>query len=335
MNPMPIQELQIFAAGSLQLDMRVEPLFDEFVDEQRQERITLCLGGTPAHIARTLRPSGYHTTVFGSQHPRLHPWLTDEFAKLGATALLRPRSDALGANIILPGEADRRQVLVRSTTLGRGDLDDEAIGFLRQAHLTIAGPMPIESDGGDTPALLRAIGRLSGNSVLLPHPTLLQHPTFAEIARLYNCVILNAEKAALLSPERPEVVFSALKFRRLLGDRSEFLITNGCGQGLQYADGNWRKMNPHKIGECTDNVGAGDTLAAYYAEGRYLRGLEPGLALERALAGVALYLQARNRCAGRPTNATALLRNAAVQRKSTRVSAQQPRGVRQNIPALR
>src|SRR5262249_29948830 len=155
--------------------------------------------------------------------------------------------------------------------------------------------------------ILRLMARLAETSVLIPHPTLIKHRAFGDIASRFRCIILNAQEAALVLPEAAtsSLPLAALQLRRLAGAHTGIIVTNGPRNRLRGAAGNWNPLVPQQIGPC-NAAGAGDTSAACYAEGRYLRGLEPDLALERALTAVALFLAARPSVVPQAVSAPAL-----------------------------
>ena len=121
---------------------------------------------------------------------------------------------------------------------------------------------------GDTLALHWYIAGKAEFRAWFPHPNQVKHESFAEVARLYDYVQMNAMEAALLDPHVADLEKLALRLRWLLEEKVEFAITNGGdGEGLLWAQDNgrfgWHKIRPEQVRVLSD-VGAGDTWGSAY-----------------------------------------------------------------------
>jgi len=296
------EEFALFAFGSVQLDVDGVPTGDP-VGAKCPARVTLTSGGGAVNIGRAAPLPKERIAVFGANHADVVPMLVRDVQRF-ATPIIRARTDALGASMILPRDGDSgRQLLVQRAPLCRADFDEEICGVIADTPLSMAAPLDDTSE--DTLDMLRLAARLARRSVLLPHPKLVVHPRFGEIASAFDCVILNAHEAALLVPEHLGLAYAALHLRHLTGGSVEILITNGKRRGLMWAEGEWQWIVPHKI-ECSNDVGAGDTFGGHYAVGRFVQGLPARIALQRALDAVAKFLHQRTIAAKHVTKSSRL-----------------------------
>ena len=287
-------DFDIFACGSVQLDIHGHPS-GEPVGAKRPAQIALKAGGCPINIARALAPAGLRTGVFGVQARAFQPWIADEVALLGAVPLICPREDVLGASLVLPGgTTGGRQLWVQRASLRLADFDRTIHSIIRKARVVVVGPIANTDDEALT--ILALAGSLAQCSVLIPHPNLVRHPRFATLARLFTCVILNSSEAALLTPNREGIEIPALRLRHIIGGNADCIVTNGIGRGLLWAERKWHDVLPHAV-ECASDVGAGDTFAAHYVAGRFVRGLSPAEALSQAISAVAEFLRGGKKAA--------------------------------------
>jgi sugar/nucleoside kinase (ribokinase family) len=137
--------------------------------------------------------------------------------------------------------------------------------------------MPV--DDGETLEMIKHAPALAPQAyhALIPHPTLVAHERFPEVAAPYDYVQMNAAEARALAPT-DDINELALCLRRGLGEGKEFAITNGSRPGLLWADGAWWLITPPAV-EVVSDVGSGDLFCTAWVIARGLRraGAQPAL----------------------------------------------------------
>jgi sugar/nucleoside kinase (ribokinase family) len=166
------------------------------------------------------------------------------------------------------------------------ELNDEIVAALHAAEIVALGPMA--NVDGETLELHEFVAETAQRSVLVPHPDLIRHPRFGELAGQFTCVAVNGREAALLDPGTDDPVKHALRLQHVVGEEVELVVTNGPERGLIWAGGHWHWFEPPAVNVVND-AGAGDVFSTVFAIWRQ-RGALPLDAADRAMAAAARWI---------------------------------------------
>src|SRR5581483_10741524 len=106
---------------------------------------------------------------------------------------------------------------------------------------------------------------------LLPHPSLVQDPMFALIARLYDYVQVNAAESRLLDGATSDVATNARRLSFLVGEQAACAVTNAAEPGFLFAEGHWYEIRPKRV-EAVDDTACGDVFGGSFLVGWRLLG---------------------------------------------------------------
>jgi sugar/nucleoside kinase (ribokinase family) len=161
------------------------------------------------------------------------------------------------------------------------------------AHALIVGPMPVAdgAEGEATIAMLCGLAEMAseGYRALIPHPTFTAHSRFAEVARQFTYLQVNADEARVLAPAIDDLTALGDRWLDLLGEDRELAITNGDRVGHLWVDGEWWPIVPAPV-ETMSDVGAGDIFGSAWVVARgFFRAGVPA-ALDYAVHTAATFL---------------------------------------------
>jgi sugar/nucleoside kinase (ribokinase family) len=279
--------------SNVPIDVRVTPL-GERVGAKRPATVDLIPGGMGANGGRVAVANGIECGIAGVQ-------ASGDFAALFSQAV-----SAAGFRPMLierPGVRGALTIAMPNGRPGVFDLDIQRMEPLTASEFaaywtTVAGspnsvfmgPMQTASDTLD---LHLTVARLATQRALMVHPSLLRDERlFATVGRLYGFAQMNAAEAVILSPSTPDIAKLACRVRFLLGDDTEFAITNGGdGGGLIWAEHRWLRIRPPRLQRTiVSDTGAGDVWGAAFCLSRWYYGTTPDEAADYAARAVAAWL---------------------------------------------
>lgn len=274
---------------SLPIDLCVEPL-GPLVGAKRAARITNRLGGPAGNGAPVALANGIRCGVIGVQAPGLGvAWSRKLANDLGLVPYVSARrGDCLGLSVISPtdrpGEKEIASQRCRPITLT--DISAAGLAALRAAEGLVIGPMAVAHP--EIPTTIIRLAQLAPNAyrALLPHPSLVCHPMFAEVARQFDYVQMNLAEARLTGSPDASVDAIVPRLHDLLAGDVEFAITNGGALGYLWADHHPWAIKPFHV-EIMEDVGGGDIFCSAWVVARQFFHLRAKPALRFALIAAA------------------------------------------------
>jgi sugar/nucleoside kinase (ribokinase family) len=256
----------------------------------RPARILRGVGGNGPNGARAAVAEGMSCGVVCTQGAEMVPLLCQMLQAEGIRPYVIPR-DGGGAALTLavpngtPGVMDL-WVQRLTPNLRVAELSNDVLAAIHGADIVALGPMA--NVDAETLELLALIAQLAKFSLLVPHPELVRHPRFGEVAGRFKVVALNGSEAAQVDPGADGPAEHALRLRHLVGEEVELVITNGGGPGLVWAGRHWLRFQPPAVNVVND-TGAGDVFSTVFAIWRQ-RGASPLEAAEHAMAAAARWI---------------------------------------------
>jgi sugar/nucleoside kinase (ribokinase family) len=160
------------------------------------------------------------------------------------------------------------------------ELTEPLLRRIRSASTVLVAPMPAPDE--ESLQVLRLFAAYAQYSVLQPHPDLVGHEAFSDVASHFDLVVMNAGTAELRDPAINDLAVLALRLGHDLGERTSFIVTNGPGQGLAWIEGHWWSFDPPTSSRVVIQTGAGDVFTGSFITEYRLKGRSPRAALDTA-----------------------------------------------------
>ena len=269
--------------SSLSADFSVVPEGDKNGREQ-PARIDCRLRGTGANVSPVAMANGVSCVAIGIQGGGILREMCGRLAlEVGVQPIIIERHQAKPAVSVTvpngaPGGSDFHIQPAPLPT--EADITDSLADVISSAGALMIGPMPL---GDGTAGFLARVASLARYAAIRVHPSLLQAPQIvAKIRSHYGYWQMNCGEAHSLDPSTEDVDLLALRVRHLLGDESEFCITNGGNPSWLWAERRWFRVCPIRL-EVSPDTGAGDVFCAAYVVARKFYAAGPQAALEYAV----------------------------------------------------
>ncbi len=287
------EDIKISVISSIPMDLSVLVNSQQSGPKQ-QATIAARLGGPAANAAPIFRANNISACVIGAQACTLSGWVRQKASELGLQSIVVDRPGEPALTIAIPnGHVGSFALFVqRVSPLMVHELNGAPTAAIASADLVIVGPMP--ANHPETFDVLGHVVQIARDRyrALLPHPSLITSSQFRDVARRFNFLAVNRNEAALLDSSTTDIEKHALRMRHLLGEHSEFVITNSGARGLLYAEGSWFVIDPPPVNVVSD-IGAGDSWATGYLIARQLFGAAPQAARDYALHATASVISAQ------------------------------------------
>jgi sugar/nucleoside kinase (ribokinase family) len=294
----------VFYVANTTLDCIAKPLGSP-TGSKHPCQVEARAGGPAANGGQVFVANGYRSGVIGLQGAEWAETCRQKFNELGVESfIVKQKKGHSGAlTLAFPDGAPGAFELYTqrmSPNLRLWELDRRLRRRIQRASIVVVGPMAAPDK--ETLSLLRWIPGNALYSVLQPHPDLVAHEAFAEIAALYDLVVLNASEAARLDPATNDVAMLALRLRHNLGQETAFIVTNGPDRGLAWLEAHWWPLDPPTVSCLVSDIGAGDVLTASFIAEYRLKGRPVRDALDAALLTAARWVSGQPLTVAGPNN---------------------------------
>lgn len=277
--------------ANVPLDIVVRPQ-GEKAGVKRSASISVGLGGPAGNGGPVCLANGVATSVIGVQGGGWPAKVCRHLLRTaGLSSYIVERTPDPGAmTVAMPGESPGSfELSVQRLSPPTESELSRALHRFPGCRLICVGPM---EDSAGSEALHFSVTDLPVFSAMTAHSSLLKQPErFHRIGSLYKYVQMNLDEARLLDPTVSDLERIACKVRFLLGDRTEFAITNGPDQGLLWADSAWHPIRPVRLAAIASDIGAGDCWGAAYLIARRFHAATVDAALAYAGRAVAAKLR--------------------------------------------
>jgi sugar/nucleoside kinase (ribokinase family) len=255
------------SVGGIQIDIKGTPEFAA-CGAKWPTRFYWDVGGSPCHSAKVAASFDIPSAVIAPQAAAMAGWCRERLKTSGVYPILVERlEESPATTVALPnGKPGAYELFIqRARPLKASELAGEPTKALWDAEVVAVGP--IAEVSGGTLELYRYVTGKARFRALFPHPNLVKHECFADVAREFDYVQMNVIEAQPLDPRADDIAKLALRLRRLLNEKVEFAITNGSEDGLLWAQDNgkfgWHKIQPTTV-KIVGDIGAGDIWGTAY-----------------------------------------------------------------------